>query len=127
MDRLSRISRLIQITLNRWKASVRGEAEKQWTTAPLKGKLKAIVINFHLGDKPPLDVDNMSKPVHDVMNKLIYDDDCQIRQAEISHVRIDEPMIIAGASKVLVDAVQTGQQFIYIRIEDAANPHPLPR
>jgi hypothetical protein len=36
-------------------------------------------------------------------------------------------MCIAGASKVLVDAVQKGQQFVYIRIEDAVDPFPLPK
>jgi Holliday junction resolvase RusA-like endonuclease len=113
--------------LNAWKATVKGEAAKAWTKAPLSGKLKAIIINFHIGDKPPLDVDNMSKPIHDVMNKLVYDDDRQIRQAEITHVRIDAPMVIAGASKILVDAVQKGQPFIYVRIEDAVDPFPLPK
>jgi hypothetical protein len=33
------------------------------------------------------------------MNKLVYDDR-QIRQAEITHVRIDAPMVITGAAKI---------------------------
>ena len=114
-------------TLNQWKATVKGEAKKAWSNAPLKGRLKAILINFHVGEKPPLDVDNMSKPIHDVMNKLVYEDDRQIRQAEITHVRIDAPMVIVGASKMLVDAVRAGRQFVYVRIEDAVDPFPLPK
>jgi hypothetical protein len=98
-----------------------------WKAAPLRGRLKAIIINFHAGDKPSLDVDNMSKPIFDVMNKLVYDDDRQVRQAEITHIRIDAPMSVAGASKVLVDAVQEGRQFVYVRIEDAVEPFPLPK
>jgi hypothetical protein len=113
--------------LTAWKNKVRAEVQKGWTKAPLKGKVKAILINFHTGDKPPLDVDNMSKPVHDVMNNVVYDDDRQIRQAEITHVRIDTPLVIAGASKLLVDAVQKGQQFLYVRIEDVVDPFPLPK
>jgi crossover junction endodeoxyribonuclease RusA len=58
-----------------WRVKVQGEAKKAWANPPLKGKLKAIIINFHVGDKPPVDVGNMSKPIHDVMNNLIYDDD----------------------------------------------------
>ena len=112
--------------LNAWKAAVRSEAQKVWTNAPLTGRLKAIIINFHTGDKPALDVDNMSKAIHDVMNHLVYDDDRQITQAEISHVRIDAAMVIAGASKILVDAVQKGRQFLYVRMEDAIDPFPLP-
>jgi Holliday junction resolvase RusA-like endonuclease len=113
--------------LRAWKATVKGEAQKAWTKPPLTGKLKAIIINFHTGDKPPLDVDNMSKPIHDVMNKLVYDDDRQIRQAEITHVRIDAPFVFVGASRILVDAVRAGKQFVYIRIEDTVDPFPLPK
>src|SRR6185437_10313958 len=110
-----------------WKASVRSEALRGWTKTPLTGRLKVVIINFHEGEKPSLDVDNMSKPIHDVMNRLVYDDDRQIRQAEISHVRIDAPMVVTGASKILVDAVRVGDQFVYIRIENAVDPFPLPK
>jgi len=113
--------------LTAWKTAVKKAVQKLWKKAPLTGRLKVILINFHEGDKPPLDVDNLSKPVHDVMNNLVYDDDRQIRQAEITHVRIDAPMVIMGASKILVDAVQKGQQFLYVRIEDPVDPFPLPK
>jgi Holliday junction resolvase RusA-like endonuclease len=113
--------------LNAWKTAVKVEAARAWTEAPLSGKLKAIIINFHVGDKPPLDVDNMSKPIHDVMNRLVYHDDRQITQAEITHVRIDAPMVIVRASRILVDAVRKGEPFIYVRIEDAVDPFPLPK
>jgi hypothetical protein len=36
-------------------------------------------------------------------------------------------MSVAGASKILVDAVQKGQQFVYVRIDDAVDPFPLPK
>ena len=92
-----------------------------------EGQIEGHPHHFHVGEKPPLDVDNMSKPIHDVMNKLVYEDDRQIRQAEITHVRIDAPMVIVGASKMLVDAVRAGRQFVYVRIEDAVEPFPLPK
>jgi Holliday junction resolvase RusA-like endonuclease len=113
--------------LTAWKNTVKDEAQKAWTKAPLTGRLKTMLINFHKGEKPPLDVDNMSKPVHDAMNNLVYEDDRQIRQTEISHVRIDAPMVIAGVSKILADAIQKGQQFLYVRVEDAVDPLPLPK
>jgi hypothetical protein len=100
---------------------------KNWKPAVLKGKLKAIIINFHAGDKPSLDVDNMSKPILDVMQNLVYVDDRQIRQAEFTHVPIDAPFVIVGASKILVSAVQVGSEFVYVRIEDAVDPFPLPK
>jgi hypothetical protein len=45
--------------LKNWQAAVKAEAQKTWTAAPLTGKLKFLLINFHEGDKPPLDDDNM--------------------------------------------------------------------
>src|SRR5262245_6706381 len=95
--------------LKAWQARVQAEVQKVWTSTPLAGKLKAIIINFHLGEKPTLDLDNMSKPIFDVMNQLVYDDDRQIRQAELTHVRIDAPFVFVGASKILVAAVQAGK------------------
>ena len=61
------------------------------------------------------------------MQRLVYDDDRQIRQAEISHVRINAPFVFVGASKIVVAAVQAGNQFVYVRIEDAVDPFPLPK
>ena len=89
--------------------------------------MKAVIINFHTGDKPSLDVDNMSKPILDVLQGVVYDDDRQIRQAELTHVRIDTPFVFVGVSKVLTDAIQAGNQFVYVRIEDPTDPFPLPK
>lgn len=110
-----------------WKGKVTTEATNGWKAAPLTGKLKAMIINFHDGDKPSLDTDNMSKPIFDSMNKLVYGDDRQIGQAELVHVRINAPMVFAWASKVLVSAVKAGNQFVCVRVEDAVDPFPLPK
>jgi len=113
--------------LQSWRSAVAAEAQNQWKAAALTGNLKAIVINFHDGNKPSLDLDNMSKPILDVMQTIIYNDDRQIRQCEFAHVRIDAPFVFVGASKILVSAVQAGNQFVYVRIEDAVDPLPLPK
>jgi crossover junction endodeoxyribonuclease RusA len=113
--------------LQNWRAAVAAEAQSQWIRPILAGKLKAVIINFHLGDKPSLDVDNMSKPILDVLERLVYDNDRQVRQCEIAHVRIDAPFVFVGASKIIVSAVQAGSQFVYVRIEDAIDPIPLPK
>jgi hypothetical protein len=117
-----------QANLAAWKAKVIAEAKAGWAAkAPLQVKLKAIIINFHVDDMPSVDVDNMSKPILDVMQHIVYDDDRQIRQAEITHVRIDAPFQFVGASKIIVTSVQAGSQFVYVRLEDPVVPLPLPR
>jgi Holliday junction resolvase RusA-like endonuclease len=113
--------------LTTWRATVAGEAQNKWANPILTGRLKAIIINFYAGNEPSVDVDNMSKPILDVMQKMVYDNDRQIRQAEITHVQIGAPYAIVGVSKIIVNALQAGTQFVYVRIEDPADPFPLPK
>jgi Holliday junction resolvase RusA-like endonuclease len=113
--------------LTTWRATVAGEAQNQWAKPILMGELKAIIINFFTGNKPSVDVDNMSKPILDVLQQIVYDDDRQIRQAEITHLNIGAPYAIVGVSKHIVSALQAGTQFVYVRLEDPADPFPLPK
>ena len=111
-----------------WHADVAGAVRPRWGTKPiLTGELKAVVINFFAGNQPTVDVDNMSKPILDEMQKLVYNNDRQIRQAEITHLKIGAAFSIVGVSKILVDAIQKGSQFVYVRIEDPVDPFPLPK
>jgi crossover junction endodeoxyribonuclease RusA len=110
-----------------WRAAVAGAAGLPWTKPLLTGNLKAIVINFYAGNKPSVDVDNMSKPILDVMQQIVYDDDRQIIQAEITHVKIGSAFSIVGVSMTLLKAIQAGSQFVYVRLEDPVDPFPLPR
>jgi hypothetical protein len=115
------------VSLNLWKAAVQAAVKARWSLSTLEGQLKAIIINFHEGAGPSVDVDNMTKPILDVMQDLVYNDDRQITQAEISHVRIDAAFRIAGTPWILVGAIQAGTQFVYVRIDDPVVPFPLPK
>lgn len=115
-----------KVNLSAWRATVANEAQRRWTAPLLTGRLKAIIINFHDGNKPSVDIDNMSKPILDVLQDIVYNDDRQIRQAQISHLEIAAPFTIVGVSKVIVNALQAGNQFVYVRVEDPVDPYPLP-
>lgn len=110
-----------------WRGTVAGAATLQWQKAPLSGELKAVITNFYAGNRPSVDVDNMSKPILDEMQTIAYLDDRQIVQAEISHVRIGAAFSIVGVRPLIVTAIQAGIQFVYVRIEDAVDPFPLPK
>ena len=116
--------------LQAWKATVLSHVQGVWADPKLTHNLQATIINFHSGPEPSVDVDNMSKPIFDAMQTDVYDDDRQIRQAHISHLEIGEPVILTGASALLVAALQNAiandSQFVYIRIEDTVSPYPLP-
>ncbi len=109
-----------------WRATLAGEAHNQWKRPLHMGELKAIVINFYAGNRPTLDLDNMSKPVLDSMEGIVYANDRQIRQSELTHVQIRAPFVFVGVAPRIVNAVQAGNEFVYVRIEDALVPFPLP-
>ena len=98
-----------------------------WPNPPLTGDLKAIIINFFAGNRPSVDVDNLSKPILDVMQNIVYGDDRQIVQAEITHLKIGAAFPIMGVRPIIVNSIQSGNPFVYVRIEDAVDPFPLPK
>ena len=115
-------------TLQSWKDSIRAVATKQWMgKPPLTGKLKCTIYNFHEGENASLDDDNMVKPIRDAMNKLIYVDDSQITFSETIHINIDSPIKIRRASAALLAAYSKGDEFLYVRIDDAPDFIQLPQ
>ena len=61
--------------LTAWHATIAGAARLLWHNPLLMGHLKAIIINFYAGNKPSIDVNNMSKPILDAMQTIVYGDD----------------------------------------------------
>jgi crossover junction endodeoxyribonuclease RusA len=114
--------------LNAWKGIIRAEAANHWMgRPPLTGKLKCTIFNFHEGANASLDDDNMVKPIRDAMNGLVYVDDSQISYSETIHINIDAPIKIRRASAVLLAAYGKGEEFLYIRIDDAPDFIQLPQ
>ncbi len=111
--------------LKRWKAAVKAAAAKRWASAKLTGRLKFTLLNFHEGDNPPTDDDNMLKPIRDALNGFVYEDDKQIRHSETIQRPANEMIPALGASAVLLAAFSRGVQFVYVRIEDLG-PLTLP-
>jgi len=110
-----------------WRARVAGESRMRWPNPPLTGNLKAVVINFYAGNKPSVDVDNMSKAVLDEMQGIVYVDDRQVVQAEITHVKIGAAFSIVGVRPIIVSSIHAGNEFLYVRIDDEQTPFPLPK
>lgn len=115
-------------SLNAWRGVIRAEAARNWAGKPLlTGKLKCMIFNFHEGEDASLDDDNMVKPVRDAMNGIVYVDDSQIICSETMHVCIDAPIKIRRASAVLLTAFGKGDEFLYVRIDNAPDIIQLPQ
>ena len=113
--------------LKEWAATIRAEAAKVWTGPPLTGKLRFILIHFHEGDTPPMDDDNMVKPIRDALTGLVYADDRQIRFSETTQVSIDDSFRVRGGALIVTAALSRGDPFLFVRIEDAPTVLQLPR
>jgi hypothetical protein len=113
--------------LQAWMAQVRAVAAPLWAGAPSTGLLQCTIVNFYAGPAPPLDDDNMVKPIRDAMNGLVYEDDKQIRVSYHAQWSNQDYFQIQGASKIIVDALQQGREFVYVKIEDAPLKPQLPK
>jgi Holliday junction resolvase RusA-like endonuclease len=113
--------------LTSWRGLVAGAATQNWRNPLLTGDLKAIILNFYAGNRPSVDVDNMSKPILDIMQNIVYVDDRQIVQAEIAHLKIGAAYPIVGVRPIIVNSIRSGNQFVSVRIEDPVDPFPLPK
>ena len=111
-----------------WKGVIRTEAARLWAGRELLTcRLKCTILNFHEGSVASLDDDNMVKPIRDAMNRVVYDDDSRICYSETIHVSIDAPIKLRRASAVLLTAFSKGDEFLYIRIDDAPEVIQLPQ
>lgn len=110
-----------------WKSVVSAAATKAWQQPPMTGRMKCTVMYFFEGPKAPLDDDNMAKPVRDAMNGIVHEDDSQIEHTQSSLIRVDATFQVRGVSKVILSAFADGDEFVYIRVEEAPFLVPLPQ
>jgi Holliday junction resolvase RusA-like endonuclease len=113
--------------LTTWRATIAGAATLNWPNPPIPGELKVVIINFYDGNEPTVDADNMSKPILDAMQTIAYVNDRQIVQAELTHAKIGAAYQVLGVRPIIVAALQAGNQFVYVRVEDPVTPFPLPK
>jgi crossover junction endodeoxyribonuclease RusA len=110
-----------------WKATIRAAAASLWAGMPSKGLLQCTIMNFYAGPAPSLDDDNMVKPIRDAMIGIVYDNDSQIRVSHHAQWSNQDYFQVQGASKIIVDALQQGKEFVYVKIEDAPPKPQLPK
>jgi hypothetical protein len=102
----------------KWKRKVREQAAAAWGPIAMTKQLKSTFIHFHKGATPPLDNDNISRPTHDAMTKIIYADDVQVIHTETIQKSLDSPLNIQGVTQLLLDAYNEGEDFLYVRLDD---------
>jgi crossover junction endodeoxyribonuclease RusA len=101
--------------LNDWKDYVYGRALNEWKRTPiLNQKFRFSVV--YLCESDPPDINNIIKPIEDVLIGLVYPDDSHVLDVD-GHTRFfDSGIDIVNLPEKLQRAVYEGVECVYISV-----------
>lgn len=105
----------------KWKQTIVAALE-QATTLPLKAPTDEVRVHiryYHSEDSTVPDLDNLSKPVLDAMNRRVDDDDRRICDLWIDRVHVRSAVALDEAPQIVVDLIGTAREFVYIKVTPA--------
>lgn len=111
----------------RWKAAVAAAARAAWPSGdqPLPCKLQIHVTCYH-DSAPPLDVDNMLKPIQDALISIVYVDDNQLTDIHGYLRDVNGQYEVRGMTPAQADGFVANQPFVHIRVELPPSAGRLP-
>lgn len=92
---------------------------------PLQDKLQVHVICYH-DSAPPLDVDNMLKPIQDALIGIAYVDDGQVTDIHGYLRDVNDRYEVRGMTPAQADGFVSNQAFVHIRVELPPSAGRLP-
>lgn len=114
-------------TRRRWRDQVAQAAKVAWGAGipPAGDKVQIHVTCYH-DSAPPLDVDNMLKPIQDALCGVVYHDDSQLTDTH-GHLRdINDPYRVKGMTSAQADGFVSDGPFVHVRIEEPPTGGELP-
>lgn len=111
--------------LQEWKAKIREVVAEslpigmQATSEPVQ------VIITHYCVTQISDLDNIIKPIVDAMNSIVYVDDRQVTDLTVKRRKLKELVDFTVISPLIAEALATGQEFIYVKIDLPTEPMEL--
>jgi hypothetical protein len=81
---------------------------------------------YYLFEESPLDVDNLTKPIHDAIRGLVLRDDAQIADLVVRRRPHALELRVERTTPVLSVAFDRGGEFLYVRLEPLVDPGLLP-
>lgn len=105
--------------LKAWKAIVRQEAEKYWSSGqpPATGLVMLKVTYFY--DSVAMDVDNIVKPIQDAIIGLAYVDDEQITDVLVRKRDLSGNFKVENITPTLAEGFARGNEFLHIVVTTA--------
>jgi crossover junction endodeoxyribonuclease RusA len=114
--------------LRAWQQSVRKAAEEMISQGALPVQTDCLLLAVYFFGASPalLDNDNFIKPIQDALIGLVYQDDRQVTDTIIRRTFIGGSFRIPNRSRLLIDAIDQENEFIYIRVEEAPDHTEIP-
>jgi crossover junction endodeoxyribonuclease RusA len=103
-------------TRQAWMAKIATAAAAACDLAFITNDLKIEIVFFY-NTLPDFDTDNISKPICDALNGLVYRDDHQLCKRTSSRKDINGSYRIRGAAPALALAIAEGDDFVYIEVD----------
>jgi crossover junction endodeoxyribonuclease RusA len=112
-------------SLKAWKAKVAHHALQTWpvTAAPITGPLSLQVVYYY--EQPPLDTDNMIKPICDALIGIVYEDDNQVSDIRAAKRDLNGLFRVRGMSAELARGFSYGSAFVHITASEPPDPQEL--
>lgn len=79
-------------------------------------KLQIRITCYH-DSAPPLDADNMLKPIQDALIGIVYEDDRQLLDTHGALRDVNDPYWVRGISPALGEGFHSDGPFVHIRID----------
>ena len=111
--------------LKAWKATVRQEAEKYWSSEQKMaiGYVKLQITYFY--DSLVIDVDNIAKPIQDAIIGLAYIDDNQVTDILVRKRNLSVNFKIENMTSTLAEGFARNNEFLHIVVIDAPDQEEL--
>ncbi|MCZ7652100.1 MAG: RusA family crossover junction endodeoxyribonuclease [Thermoanaerobaculia bacterium] len=102
--------------LREWKDYVRSEAARAWGgRRPCEEGDLSLTLICLCGD-PPLDVDNIIKPIQDALVGPVIGDDVLVTDVRSHRLMLSGIFDIARLPVQLVEAIRSGRECVYVRL-----------
>jgi crossover junction endodeoxyribonuclease RusA len=115
-----------RVSRARWIQTVAAAARAVWPAgeAPLTGNLQITITCFH-DSAPPLDADNMIKPIQDALTGIVYVDDRQITDTRGRLRDLNGEFRVRGLTPEEAKGFSSNQPFVHITIDLPPPPSEL--
>ena len=107
--------------LRKWRKELKNKAKSHWPEdeLPVGDSVMVEITYFYEKGPPKIDVDNMSKPILDALEDVVYKDDVQVTDLLCQKRRLED-ISVENSSDMLLELLMTQEgEFLFIVVQDA--------